>query len=298
MAAILRSTCNLTKYSMVLLALVLFSCAEEEPKHNGIDDLVEAAEAKAACGILEPGITDYIVKEIFLAASGFTTQRHLDNKKLKFNMLEEKYRSMVQKNAGDTREYQKLILGDSTMQITSLSLMPTLTPFYNDSTTQLLAITGNKLCDMIYQLKFIKSSNPSTILISSAGGNDALVLKDFKINGAEISKDDKIMYIANKGRELFSLVRAKFPNARIAFVALHPSLDDFANEIKGATNQMIGEYVKRDPNACWYDPIELFGVAEGEAARKEDMLDTAHYQPGRIGLALKTKLKKVCLIDF
>jgi len=253
------------------------------------NELLQDAAAVALCAPLQPSPTTYLVKQMYKAVQTPAQKESVAKQALSLGNLGEKLKLYFDKNATDFKEFKNIIIGDSTMQITSTmlnSMVPNL--FYNTDQTQLLAITGNKLCDMLAQMSVIYSKNPKNVIIASAGGNDLL---------AKATPE----YVINMGSLLFLEVRRRFPNARIVFVGVHPSLDSYANANKGATNQGISALVKKDPNACWYDPMELFGVSEGQPAKATDMLldsDGAHYKPETIGLALKLKIKLNCGVDF
>jgi len=163
----------------------------------------------------------------------------------------------------DAKQYETLIRGNSTMDISCRY-----TGFLS-ATTQCLAIGGNTLCDMTVQRPAINTVNPSAVIISSGGGNDAIrLVGEDNITQAQIEAS---------GKELVDQTRAEFPNAKIVWLTIHPTLNASLNAATTGINSAMSAYVNGLSNTCVVNTHALFGKAAGEMADVSQMLDEIHY---------------------
>ncbi|EPG75068.1 hypothetical protein LEP1GSC058_0056 [Leptospira fainei serovar Hurstbridge str. BUT 6] len=181
--------------------------------------------------------------------------------------------------SSDTRDYANIIGIDSTMDISRQY-----NGFLNPNQSLSVAIIGNTACDAITQLGAIKTPNPQNFIISTADANGIL-------HG--INND----YIVFTVKRLISKIRDRWPTIRIAVIGVHPTRNAAINTHKGYTNSQIAAYVQTLNNACYYDPMPLFGVGPGESAPTSLMLDTVHYNAA-ISFQIKDILQTVCGISI
>ncbi|MCR9142739.1 MAG: SGNH/GDSL hydrolase family protein [bacterium] len=158
----------------------------------------------------------------------------------------------------DTGPARLVVLGDSTMDIS------TRYAGYLSADSRNRAISGNSICDVHQQLPAVQFFGLSEIFISTADGNGVL-------QGVSTATSIRA------GEALIDRLRERWPLARITVVGIHPTLIAQANANKGAVNAGIKAYVDADGNACYLDPLPIFGVAEGAAASPAQMLDDVHY---------------------
>jgi hypothetical protein len=161
------------------------------------------------------------------------------------------------KFANDYTQYKTIIIGDSTMDIS------TRFAGYLSGTSQSVAVSGNTLCDMREQLGVINTKNPEFILISSAGGNDL----------AKKTPPDKTI---KSGELLLDSIKAKFPSAKITFVGVHPTFLDYANRNRGDTNKSI-ESMTAQREGCYINPDSAFTIDASGYPSQSEMLDSIHY---------------------
>lgn len=158
----------------------------------------------------------------------------------------------------DTAPARLVVLGDSTMDIS------TRYAGYLSADSRNRAIGGNTICDMHQQLPAVQFAGLSEIFVSTADGNGVL-------QGVAASVSIRA------GEALIDRLRERWPAARIIVVGIHPTLVATANANKGAVNTGIEAYLNADGNACYLDPLPVFGVAEGVAASAAQMIDEVHY---------------------
>ncbi len=179
----------------------------------------------------------------------------------------------------DKTQYDGIILGDSTMAMSSVL------PYFKKNTTQSIAIPGNRLCDDTYQLNFINTTNPQFIIVGSTGGDDIL---------SGVSNT----VIINTGTEMISMIRAKFLYAKIILVGIHPTLYDYSNQNKSIINSSLKTALsKYGPQNCFVDPGVVLGIAEGQPMPAPLMFDTVHYNAA-VSFAIKSAILEQCLTDF
>ncbi|MCE9500932.1 MAG: SGNH/GDSL hydrolase family protein, partial [Leptospira sp.] len=163
-----------------------------------------------------------------------------------------------QKFRDDSKQYENLFLGDSTIDLASRY-----EGYYDKNRTQILAVSGNTLCDMNAQMGVINTKNPKTVLFSTSGGNDLL---------RQIPNDK----ITQSGKGLIDKIRSKFPESKIIGISTNPTKVDYANQNKKAVNDNLKNYLADRGNSCFIDVLELFGIPEGQAANQSDLIDTIH----------------------
>lgn len=172
---------------------------------------------------------------------------------------------------------QTIILGDSTMRISG-----TYSGWLDPSKTFNYAVEGNTSCDINAEMRAISPFvNPTTVLIATTGGND---LAGQRAANAQITQSVK---------DLIDKVRARWPGAKIDAVGIHPTQVSYANNNKAAVNSAVQSYLAGLSNTCFYNPLPLFGVAEGQAAPVLKMLDSIHYNE-TVSFQLKAALVTAC----
>ena len=188
----------------------------------------------------------------------------------------------------NTTQYSHLIVGDSTMAIS------TIYAGYMGTGTGTVAIAGNTLCDMITQMPAINATSPSLIIVSTAGGNDLLRQNISNAN------------IINTGTLLIKRLHQKFPSAKLVVIGVHPTLVSYANANKATTNNGIQAALTAEygSQGCFVNPLVLFGVAEGAAANQTDMIqradgsyDTVHYNQA-MSFSIKNKVQTDCSVSY
>lgn len=184
----------------------------------------------------------------------------------------------------DQKQYQNIIIGDSTMDISIRY-----SGFIDPNITQAVPISGNKLCDMITQLPAINTTNPTNIIVSTTGGNDVL----------EGIQNGSVVYT---GELLIKRLKEKYPNSKLIMVAIHPTQSTYANANKGYVNSNINAKLNSYypvNKRCFVDPLVLFGVAEGAASNTSDMItnDGIHYNQA-MSFQIKNKIQTDCGVAF
>lgn len=183
----------------------------------------------------------------------------------------------------DRNKYTNVVIGDSTIDI----------PFrngyaYNTSTTKMVAVSGNTLCDMYNQFDTsIPNENfPTNFIISSLGGNDYL---------RGISDSD----ILNNFKFMFSKIQERKPSGKIVLIGVHPTLIDSINKRKDANNKTLKDYaLSQNSNVCYIEPMDSTGKTSGQLADVNQMLDNIHMTvslsstifdtiPSKCGVSLK-----------
>ena len=153
----------------------------------------------------------------------------------------------------DTRLYKNIIIGDSTMDISRKYKN------FISENTQNVAVSGNTFCDMIEQTPAILTPNPQNIIISSAGGNDAIQKKT----------PDAII---STGKTLISRLRSRFPGSKIILVGIHPTKLDYVNIIRNTINRALEKVVD-----CYVDPDEYFHIQLNGEPLETELIDKIHY---------------------
>lgn len=184
----------------------------------------------------------------------------------------------------NTSSYTNFVLGDSTMDISIRYTDDPSTVAVNDgfitpSRTYGYPVGGNTSCDIQAEFATIRAPEPQFILIATAGGNDIA-------SATPVSNSDTIKSI----QSLLHKTRDRFPHATIIVVGIHPTGLAYVNANKVFINNGTKNYVNNMTNAYFYDPLPLFGVAEGQASNPVDMLDSIHYAKN-ISFALKNALQ-------
>lgn len=186
----------------------------------------------------------------------------------------------------DTNQYTTVIIGDSTMAISSVY------PGFLGTGTQSVAVAGNTLCDMITQLPAINTTAPSVIIVATTGGNDLL---------RQNVSDSQII---NTGTLIIQRLHQKYPNAKLVMIAIHPTQVAYANAHKAAINTGIDTALQNEypvSSRCFYNPLPLFGVAEGQASHTSDMAnngaDSIHYNQA-MSFNIKSAVQTNCGITF
>lgn len=175
----------------------------------------------------------------------------------------------------DLKQYKYIIRGNSTMDISCAY-----PGFYDTSTTQCVAVSGNKLCDILEQTPAINTIIPDAMILSAIGGNDLL---------AHFPNS----YIKRTVKDLIDDTRSKWPNTKIVLVGTHPTLMDYANANKGEINNYAKNYLATMPNTCHIDPLPIFGKLEGEAADQTQMIDGIHYNEA-MSFLIKDEILNKC----
>lgn len=175
------------------------------------------------------------------------------------------------------QNHQTIILGDSTMDISSRY-----SGWLDPAKTMSYAASGNTSCDMSAEMRAIQGTvSPTSVLIAMNGGND--------IAGQRATIAQSIQ----SNKDLIDKVHARWPWARIVVVGIHPTEVTYANQNKATVNSAVQAYLATIPNTCYYNPLPLFGVAEGQAAPTGLMLDAIHYNQS-VSFALKSALFTNC----
>ena len=148
-----------------------------------------------------------------------------------------------------TNDYDNIIIGDSTMDISTRY-----TGFLSANSYS-YAVAGNTACDMIEQLETVNVKNVKHIIISTSDGNGLL-------RGISIS------IISNTVKQLVESLKAKYPEAKITIILIHPVQVSQAENKRSGLNDLI----KSDSGAnCFIDPSGLF------VNGAKDYLDSIHY---------------------
>ncbi len=270
-------------YLVSLLVWILSACNAVDTGDKKLDQhILDLMKYSALCAPMMPNPMTVLLQEL-------SQESKLDRAKKRVNVFEsanlnnasKKMKDFIEGTLNDTKEYENIIIGDSTMQGNTTQLPGV---FYDPKRTQPVAVAGNRLCDILGQLDIIRSNHPKAIIAGTMGGNDLGM-------GADVS------YIIEHGIALYAELRRRFPDAYLVFVAVHPTKNVYANANKGQTNSALRDFITKDPHTCWYDPMEIFGVGEGESAPDELMLDAVHYHPGTVGMSIKLNLYSHC-IDY
>ena len=161
----------------------------------------------------------------------------------------------------DKKRYTNVVIGDSSIDI----------PFrngyaYNTSTTKLVAVSGNTLCDMYNQFDTsIPIENaPVNYILGTLGGNDYL---------RGISDSD----ILNNFKFAFGKIQERKPSGKIILIGVHPTLIDSINKRKDVNNKTIKDYaLSQNSNVCYIEPMDSTGKTAGQAADSSQMLDNIH----------------------
>lgn len=188
----------------------------------------------------------------------------------------------------DVKQYNTVIIGDSTMDISSRY------GGFLGTGTQSVAIGGNTACDVITQLPAINTASPSVIILSTNGGNDMM---------AGVSDSNVI----NTVTMLIKRLHQKYPSSKLVVVGVHPTLVAYGNAHKATVNTAVQNALNAEYPAsqrCYVNPLVLFGVVEGAAANSSDMLtdssgkvDSIHYNQA-MSFAIKNKIQTDCSITF
>lgn len=178
---------------------------------------------------------------------------------------------------GDQRQYTNVVIGDSTMDISSRY------PNFLSEKSQSVAVSGNRLCDMVIQTPAINTANPKNIVISTPGGNDLLQQADQA-------------YIFTYIDFLVDKLRSRYPEAKISVVSIHPTLLSYGNQHKAPINDHAKNKIE-SIGGCFLDTLSLFGVSEGEPAPSDKIVDSIHYNQ-TMSFMIKDNLKTVCGVDL
>lgn len=193
----------------------------------------------------------------------------------------------------DTKQYENIILGDSTMDISGRY-----EGFLDPKKTQNLAVGGNNLCDMNRQMFVIQTENPSHILISTAGGNELI---------QDISLENRVRSL----ELLLQKVSERYPNTFVSLVGVHPTRIPELNiqrpEHNTAMKNAFENFSGNINSPCWVNPLPLFGdgsLGENDPAPASDMIilpggniDPVHYNQS-ISFALKSLLEDECNLSI
>lgn len=174
-----------------------------------------------------------------------------------------------------TASYKNLVLGDSTMDISSryAGFLST------DSVS--IAVSGNTLCDMAEQYEDILPLTES-FFISTAGGNDLL-------------KKISMERIENSANRLFSFLK-KRTKGKGAVAGIHPTRIDDANRDRAELNRRI-QRLAESYSFCFMSAENLIRLDADGKASEADMLDSIHYNEN-ISFAVKSRLSSVCGISL
>jgi len=181
----------------------------------------------------------------------------------------------AQRFSVDTKQYSTVAITDSTWDISR-----SFAGFYNPETTQMNSVAGDTLCD--YNSRFtrsVKTTNPSTILVSTLGGND--FLKGY---------DDSLIIATFK--DFYTRLKSRFSNSNFVFVQVHPTKLTQVND----RNARISPQLKSNSTAvCWVDPASCFSspVLDSEFLPG----DSIHYSQGS-ATCIKSKIKSVCGVEY
>lgn len=169
----------------------------------------------------------------------------------------------------DQTQYNKIILGDSTMDIACKWTN------YISTGTACFPVSGNTLCDMQEQLYALNSKNPSFVMVSTSGGNDLL---------RKISNEN----IIKSGKSLIDKVTEKFPNAIKLIILVHPTRVDYANTNRKITNAEIKSYAE---SKGWKveNPDSVFTIESDGKASQNDLIDSIH-PTQTTGFKIKNKI--------
>lgn len=163
------------------------------------------------------------------------------------------------KYAADWNAYSNgIILGDSTMDLA----VNAYTGYITRAGIGAYPVSGNKSCDINMQLANVHAQ-PAFVWLSTAGGNDLL---------GGVSDSDSAKSI----NAMLDRVRVKFPQAKLCVILVHPTLVTYGNQHKAAVNALTAAHVSAMGNAVSYNPLPIFGVAEGQAAPASMLIDTIH----------------------
>ena len=171
----------------------------------------------------------------------------------------------------DQKQYDKFILGDSTMDIACNTFTG-----YASSGTGCFPVSGNKIPDFETQLCVLSTVAPSVIIISTMGGNDLLSQVD----------DDEVI---RRGKSFANALEKKYPNATKVWVKVHATRVDYANAHRGKTNTAISNYVQ---TLGWKvtDPDSCVGVDSDGRALQSYLLDAIHPNQST-ALCIKNKIQ-------
>ncbi|MCE9597982.1 MAG: SGNH/GDSL hydrolase family protein [Spirochaetia bacterium] len=182
----------------------------------------------------------------------------------------------------DQTQYETILVGDSSMDLSSRY------PGFLSATTQSVAVFGNTMCDMIMQLPAINTVAPLAIVVSSTGANDLKYVPRIATT-----------QIVNTGALLVQNLRSRFPNAMLVMVAIHPRENEYVNVNKASVNSGVQSALRNSPGkGCFYDPLPLFGVAEGQPARSEDLLDDQTHYNQNMSFKIKAAVQEICKITI
>lgn len=192
----------------------------------------------------------------------------------------------------DSKQYENIIVGDSTMHISSAY-----SGWHDRNKTQVVAIGGNTLCDMITQLgnintPTINTSDPSVIIVSTAGGNDLL---------RQVSTNDQIV---TSSKELFDELRHRYPNAKQVWIEVHATKIQFGNDRRVVINPQIKTYVTGKTNTCWIDTNTIMGVTGTDQPADNKMnvtsdgkVDQIHYSKD-VSFLIKDEISTKCGVNI
>lgn len=257
-------------FLLFLLAIGLIHCQNPSNKNKDRDRLIQA------------GLILYLIQE---SRSAPLDDSECSNWSSVNRAFERRYKQFL----NDKGQYQNLILGDSTMDISGRYV-----GFFNPSITQNLAVGGNSLCDIIRQFSVIQSQNPQNILVSTVGGIDLL-------QGIPLEKRGRSLEL------LIEKIQNRFPNANISMVAVHPTQIPSVNQERGIHNNFLKNkafaLLGGPPKICWLDPLPLFGdgtLSPSDPAPDQNMIvlpdgtiDPVHYNKD-MSFAIKEKLELDC----
>ena len=178
----------------------------------------------------------------------------------------------------DKKQYDKLILGDSTMDIACNSFSG-----YASSETGCFPVSGNKIPDFESQLCVLSTVAPSLIIVSTMGGNDILSQVD----------DEEII---RRGKSFVSTLNRKFPNATKVWVKVHPTRVDYANSHRGKTNSAISDF---SISQGWKvtDPDSCFQTESDGKAVQSYLLDAIHPNAST-SFCIKNKIKSEHGVEY
>lgn len=173
----------------------------------------------------------------------------------------------------NTNTYTNIILGDSTMDIS------TRYEGFLSSHSYSLAIGGNTACDVLEQLAIVNVKTEN-VMYSTNDGNGGL--RSIDINTIRKTNNDVI-----------NTIRTKFNPKVIVVILLHPTMLSNFEEKRITINN---NFIIDNTGVCYILPDNLFTLVNGIATEK-DMLDSIHYNKD-VSFKIKELVKEKCNIEL
>lgn len=240
---------SLVLFGKIILILLLLSCAKEEKKHH------------------ERLLNDLMIVKLYQRIKPMSCRESYGQPNTLIN-FSEYYTKFI-----NTNTYTNLVLGDSTMDIS------TRYEGFLSSHSYSLAISGNTACDVLEQLAIVNVKTEN-VMYSTNDGNGGL--RNIDVNTIRKTNNDVI-----------NAIKVKFNPKVIVVILLHPTmLSNFASKRIEINNNFVID----NPDVCSILPDTLFTLVNGLATEK-DMLDSIHYNRD-ISFGIKQLVKDKCNIDL